>query len=217
MLVRLLMCLATLLVSLPGRAQTPIRLSSEDVYFQFAGVGVDYGHLGSHIANSTKPSSNRLCGFAIRGNHGSGANPHVEWDINIDQIVTPDRAVAGVSAGAFDVTDHKRKPRPPITNLSFKLQGVSDPIVAEIQGVPNAANGIVALLEAEPASRLFAEFDALHPIGISLKYADGSTDQLEVSGFRDRRRFGGGNNSYFNQCLRGFMIPVPGQTIQHSR
>lgn len=217
MLVRLLMCLATLLLSLPGRAQTPIRLNNDDVFFQFAGVAEEHPHLGSRIEHPTKAASKRLCGFAIRGNHESRANPHVEWDLNIDQIITPDRTAAGVSAGSFDVMDHKRKPRPPITNLSFALQGVSDPIVAEIKGVPNAANGIVALIEAEPASRLFAEFDTLRPIVISLKYADGSTDRLEVHGFRDRRKFGGGNNSYFNECLRGFKAVVPGETIYRSR
>jgi hypothetical protein len=216
MSVRSLMWLATLLVPLAAHAQTPVRLNTDDVFFQFAGVAEDYPHVGSHFTHFDKPSSKRLCGFAIRGNHDSHSNPHFEWDINIDQIITPERTAAGVSAGAFEVTNHKRTPRPPITSLSFELQGGSEPIVAEIKGTPNAANGIVALLEAEPASRLFAEFDTLHSIIISLKYADGSADQLSVSGFRDRRKFGGGNNSYFNECLRGFRVPLPGETVYRS-
>jgi hypothetical protein len=211
MLLRWSMSLAILLMPMLGRAQTPTRLDGDDVYFQFAGVAQDSSHLGSRIASSSKPSSNRLCGFSIRGNHRSRANPHVEWDLNIDEIVTPDRTVAGVSAGTFDVTDHKRKPRPPITQLSFALQGVADPIIAEIQGAPNADNGVVALLEPEPASRLFAEFQTMRPIVISLRYSDGSTDQLEVRGWRDNRKFGGGKNSYLNECLRGFRVPLGGE------
>lgn len=112
---------------------------------------MESAHLGSNIETRSKPSSRRLCGFAIRGNQHNRANPHVEWDFNIDEIVTPDRTVAGVSAGTFDVTDHRRKPRPAIT------------------------------------------------------------------GFRDRRKFGGGKNSYFNECMRGFKTLVPGQaiTVEH--
>ncbi|MBV8334767.1 MAG: hypothetical protein JO358_04820, partial [Alphaproteobacteria bacterium] len=162
MLVRSLVWLSALLVPLDGRAQTPVRVNSDDVPFQFAGVAEDYPHMGSHFApvgRASKPASRRLCGFAIRGNHDSRANPHVEWDLNIDQIITPERTAAGVSAGSFQVTDHKRTPRPPITSLTFALQGVAEPIVAEIRGVPNPANGIVALIEPEPATRLFAEFD----------------------------------------------------------
>jgi len=213
MLLRLSICLAILLAPLAGRADTPTRLDADDVEFQFAGVVIESSHVGTNINSNKKPASNRLCGFAIRGNHRSRANPHVEWDLNIDQIVSPAGAVAGVSAGTFDVIDHKRKPRTPITRLSFTLPGVADPIVAEIHGVPNADNGIVALLQSEPASRLFAEFQTERPIVISLQYADRATDQLEVRGFRDRRYSGGGKNSYFEECLRGFKVFGPGETI----
>jgi hypothetical protein len=213
MLLRLMTSLAILLVPMLGLAQTPTRLDSDDVLFQFGGVVMESSHTGSSIEKIRKPSSKRLCGFAIRGNHTSRANPHVEWDFNIDQIVTTDRTVAGVSAGTFEVTDHKRKPRAPITQLSFALQGAADPVIAEIQGAPNAANGIVALIQPEPASRLFDEFQTDRPILISMQYADGAADQLEVRGFRDRRKFGGGKNGYLEECLRGFKALVPGETI----
>jgi hypothetical protein len=60
---------------------------------------------------------------------------------------------------------------------------------------------------------LFAEFQTEQPILISIQYADGTADQLEVRGFRDRRKFGGGKNSYFEECLRGFKALVPGETV----
>ena len=160
----------------------------------------------------SKPASSRLCGFTIRGNHRSSANPHIEWDLNIDEIVTKDRSVAGVSAGSFAVKDHKRTPRPAIAGLSFTLKDVADPIVAEIHGSPNADNGIMALIERDPASRLFSEFQTIRPIVISMHYADGSEEQIEVRGYRDDRRFGGGKNSYFNECLRGFRVPLGGES-----
>jgi hypothetical protein len=216
MLLRALFSL-TILMPMLGRAQAPIRLDSDDVQFQFQGLAMESSHTGTNFTKTSKPSSKRLCGFAIRGNHRSSANPHVEWDINIDQIVTPNATAGGVSAGTFDVADHKRKPRPAITQLSFSVTGVVEPIVAEIHGVPNADNGIVALLQPEPASLLFAEFQTERPIVISLQYADSGADQLEVRGFRDRRKFGGGKNSYFSECLRGFKALVPGETITTTR
>lgn len=205
------------LMPMLGHTQTPTRLDRDDVLFQFQGLTRESSHTGSNIAGFSKPSSNRLCGFAIRGNHRSSANPHVEWDLNIDQIVTPGGTAGGVAAGTFDVANHKRTARPAITQLSFIVAGVAEPIVAEIRGVPNADNGIVALLQPGPASQLFAEFQTERPIVISLQYADHSTDQLEVRGFRDRREFGGGKNSYFSECLRGFKAIVPGETITTTR
>lgn len=209
--------MAAALLGVTARAEEPIRLSGNDVYFQFAGLAVDHPGTGSRFNTySKKASATRLCGFTIRGNHYSRANPHIEWDLNIDQIVAPDRSIAGVSAGTFEVLDHKRRPRPPITDLSFTFEGVTEPIVAAIQGAPNADNGIVAMLEAEPANRLFAEFQTMRPIVISLRYADGSGEQLEVRGFRDSSTIGssGGKNGYFAQCLAGFRIPIPGETTR---
>lgn len=200
MLLRSLIGLAVLLAPVLCEAQTPIRLDSDDVEFQFSGLA---GGIGASSHSVNKPANKRLCGFVINGNHRSRANPHVEWDLNIDQIITPGLTVAGVSAGTFDVTDHKRKPRSPITQLSFTLHA-QDPVIAEIRGIPNAANGIVALIQPEPARRLFAEFQSERPIVISLKYADQSTEQLEVIGFRDRRMFGAAHNTYFEECLQGF-------------
>ena len=97
------------------------------------------------------------------------------------------------------------------------MEGTPEPVVAAIQGEPNADNGIVALLEAEPASRLFAEFQTMRPIFISLQYSDGTSDRLEVRGFRDSRKFGGGKNSYFSECLRGFRATLPGEISSVAR
>ena len=166
---RLSLAVALALVPVLSRAEPPIRLSGDDVLFHFAGLAEDTSHIGSKIAITKKASSTRLCGFQIHGNHGSHASRHVEWDMTIDQIVTSERSIAGVSAGTFDVTDRKRKARAPITDLSFAFDSTAELIVAAIQGAPNADNGVVALIEAEPASRLFAEFQTMRPIIISMR------------------------------------------------
>src|SRR5258708_35509478 len=111
----LLKTLIGLIVLMPmlGHTQTPTRLDSDDVQFQFQGLAMESSHTGTNIARISKPSSKRLCGFAIRGNHRSSANPHVEWDLNIDQIVTPDGTAGGGSAGTIDPLGHKRPPPAP--------------------------------------------------------------------------------------------------------
>jgi hypothetical protein len=205
--------LVAMLAPLLTRADTPIRLDLDDVQFQFGGVSINGPGQSPHLP--TKTPRNHLCGFVINGNHRSRENPHVEWDINIDQIVTPNLTVAGVSAGSFDVKDHKRQPRSPITQLSFTLHGVPDPVVAEIRGVPNAANGIVALIQPGPAKQLFAEFQTERAIIVSLGYADHTSEQLEVHGFRDRRMFGAAHNTYFEECLQGFKTINPNETITY--
>ena len=217
MVLRLTLAIALAFVPVLSHAEPPIRLSGDDVSFQFAGLAEDTSHIGSKIAMTKKASSTRMCGFQIQGNHSSHASPHVEWDMNIDQIVTADRSIAGVSAGTFDVTDRKRKARAPITDLSFALESTPELIVAAIQGAPRADNGIVASIEAEPASHLFADFQTMRPIIILMRYADGTSDQLEVRGFRDVSKFSGAKNNYFAQCLRGFRVTAPGEIMRAIR
>src|SRR5215475_2597273 len=111
-----------------GLANERVRLSDNDIYFQFAGITTHSDHVGTKIQINDKPSPTRVCGYQIRGNHRSRQNPHVEWDLNIDEIVGTGQTVAGVSAGAFTVADHMRAPLPPITGLRFTLTDAAEPV-----------------------------------------------------------------------------------------
>jgi hypothetical protein len=177
-------------------AQAPVVLSSDDIY------------LMTRPGNKTAEASGHLCGFQIRGNHRSHASPRVEWDFNIDQIEVQGGAIAGVSAGVFDVTGHDRKPRPAIVDLSFSIEGDPEPIAAKILGSPNADNGVKGALDVEPAYRLFTALGSdAHQVVIALKFADGSAATVQIRGNHDWRKFGGGKNSFFDECLRGQMPP----------
>jgi hypothetical protein len=68
--------------------------------------------------------SSRRTGFSIRGKRHSRANPRVEWDLNIDELMAGTTRIAGISAGTFDVVGHERKPRSPIVELNFLITGV---------------------------------------------------------------------------------------------
>jgi hypothetical protein len=173
-------------------AEKPVMLSPEDVFFSYRLL--DKGH--------------RMCGFKILGNHFSNNTvPRSEWELNVFEIVSGKTRVAGISAGAFEVVgkDKKapREPRPPIVGLSFSVNGDATPINAAIVGTPGVANAIRAVLDDEPAQRLFAAFYEPKLITIALRYQDGTSDLLQVRNWRDEGKFADPKNNYFVQCMRG--------------
>ena len=111
---------------------------------------------------------------------------------------------AGISAGAFEVTDKKRIPKPPIVAMAFTLENEPEPISAQIVGAPNSDNGIRAVLETEPAHKLFTAFSDATVINVTLGYLGGASDHLIIRGWHDMDVLHRGQNSLFNQCLQGF-------------
>ena len=170
----------------PASAQNVIKLNMSDIYFQWRPL----------------PKGSAMCGYSILGNHLSRDNPKTEWDINIDEIVQGDNRAIGVSAGTFTVQDKKRTPRPPITEISFTTQDDPVPVEARLIGT-NAYNDIRAALDFDRGTNLIHSISEDRQIVATLKYGDGTIDILKFEGFRDTRKFGGGKNSPFEECLRG--------------
>jgi hypothetical protein len=99
--------------------------------------------------------------------------------------------------------------KPPIVNLIFSVQGDPQSIPARIVGLPNADNAIKALVETEPANRLFAGLTGdEHLVTITLTYQDNTIDVLQIRGFSDGTY--GGKNSKFSNCLRGYTPEIHG-------
>jgi hypothetical protein len=183
------------LLFVPGiaSAQDTVKLNMDDISFQWRLIS------GGSI----------LCGYTIEGNHHGWANPRTEWDINIDEIVQGEIRVAGVSAGSFVLTGKRRTPRPPIIDMVFTTQDDAEPLPVQFVGVPNRDNGVHGSIELGRATKLFAALSNNRRITAALRYADGSSERLQFSGFKDSRKFGGGRNSPFDECLRG-RTPYPG-------
>jgi hypothetical protein len=188
-------------------AQSPVFLGNDDIYFTFDLAEqplLGTGHVSMVHART------RLCGYQIRGNHRNTANPRVEWDMNIDSIHSDAGWISGVWADVFDVVGQERKPRPPIVDLSFSIDGDPQPIPARIVGAPNTNNAIKAVLDTEPANRLFSALSGNnHLITIALTYMDKGSDVVHIRGYHDGTT--GGKNSLFNDCLRGY-TPIRGRT-----
>jgi hypothetical protein len=182
----LMILLAGIVLLSTASAQTLVKLNMSDIYFQWKPM----------------PKGSAMCGYSILGNHVSRDNPKIEWDINIDEIVQGDNRAIGVSAGTFTVQDKKRTPRPPITEISFTTQDDPVPVEARLLGT-NAYNGIRAALDLDRGAKLIHSISEDRQIVATLKYGDGTSDVLQFEGFRDTRKFGGGKNSPFDECLRG--------------
>jgi hypothetical protein len=93
--------------------------------------------------------------------------------------------------------------------MIFTTQDDAEPLSAKLVGAPNKDNGVRGVLDLARATKLFEALSNDRRIYATLNYADGSTDHLQFSGFRDRRNVGGGKNNPFDQCLRG-ETPTPG-------
>jgi hypothetical protein len=179
--------LAGLMVTTAG-AQSPVVLKSDDVYFQYRPI--------------TKNTVVPLCGYTIRGNHYSHADRHVEWDLNVDELLLGKERVVGISAGTFDVVGRQRSRmgRSPIAAMEFIIAGDPQSIAVHIVGAPNQDNAIRAVLETEVGTKLLTAFAEGDLIAIDLKYADASADTLQVRNRPDLDRMG--PNSYFSRCLK---------------
>jgi hypothetical protein len=149
------------------------------------------------------PNGTAMCGYMILGNHLSHDNPKIEWDINIDEIVQGTTRVVGVSAGTFTVNDKSRTPRSPITELSFTTEDDPTPVAVRFIGGPNSDNGVRGFLELESAMKLLKAISDERDTTANVKYDDGTSEVLQFGGYVDRRKFGGGKNSRFEECLRG--------------
>ena len=146
-----------------------------------------------------------MCGFQVRGNHRTHDDPHVEWDINIDEIITADATAVGVSAGTFNVVQKTRlrTGRSAITVITFSIDHDEKAIEAHIFGQPNRDNAICGALDSDEGRKLFVAIADAKTITISVTYADNSSELLRFQYPQDRHI--GAKNTYLEKCKRGEM------------
>lgn len=185
----------------PGpAAAAPIELPQSDVFF-----------ISRWVRGTTTKTWSALCGFAVHGNYGAHDVPRPEWEINIQALMADTGPVVAVSAGAFEVVskDPKaaRQPRAVISALTFTVEGMAEPLSAQIVGQPGSDHVIKALLVAEPAQKLLGGFYDGASITITLGYQDGSSEVLTVRNVQDRGRLSG-FKGYYPHCME-LLHPLP--------
>jgi hypothetical protein len=181
-------------------AAAPIELSQNDVFF-----------ISRWFRGTETKTYSALCGFAIHGNYLSHDLPRPEWEINIQALMTGAGPVVAVSAGAFQVVskDAKapRQPRAVISSLSFTVEGVAEPVSAQIAGQPGTDHAIKALVPTEPAQQLLGGLYDGKLITVAIGYQDGSAEVLKVRNVQDRARLSG-FKGYYPHCME-LLHPLP--------
>ena len=110
------------------------------------------------------------CGFALLGNHRTREDPHIEWDINVEEATGGTQQHASVDAATYEVAHRARTLRAPITTLSFSIEQDPQPIRALLHAPVAQDSAVQGELTAEEADRLFAGIDAGRFITIQLGY-----------------------------------------------
>lgn len=178
----------------------PIELPQSDVFF-----------ISRWFRGTETKTYSALCGFAVHGNYGSHEVPRPEWEINIQALMAGSGPVVAVSAGAFEVVNKDpkaaRQPRAVIGSLTFAVEGVAEPVNAQIVGQPGSDHVIKALLANEPAQKLLGGFYDGALITITLGYQDGSAEALKVRNVQDRGRLSG-FKGYYPHCME-LLHPLP--------
>jgi hypothetical protein len=144
-------------------------------------VDVDRGDI--YLRGGRLPSGAWGCGFAILANHRTRDDPHVEWDINVEQVNNGARIATAISAASYTVTHRERILRPLDGQLSFAIDQDASPIRLSAAG--QADGTFHADLSSDDATRLFAAVGAGTAVTIIVGMQDGAVESLRFHLTRD--------------------------------
>jgi hypothetical protein len=123
------------------------------------GQGIDVERAELYLRGGRLPSGAWGCGFAILANHRTREDPHVEWDINVEQVNNGSQIRTEVTAASFTVTRKSRSVRPLTGPLSFAIDQDPQPILVRTRAAAGAGT-VEGDLSAADATRLFAAVGA---------------------------------------------------------
>jgi hypothetical protein len=151
----------------------------------------DFDRSDLYLRGGTLAGGGWTCGFVILGNHRTREDPHVEWDINVQEATSSGQAHASVSAATYEVAHRSRLLREPVTSLSFAIEQDPQEIRAQLHGPAAADNAVQGELSAAEAGRLFAGLDAGRFITIQLAYETLPAEAIRVHFVADAGTPGG--------------------------
>ncbi len=150
-----------------------------------AGQAIDVDRADLYLRGGRLASGAWGCGFAILANHRTRADPHVEWDISVEQVNNGRQIFVNVAAASFTVTHKSRLARPPVTQLSFAIDQDPDPIRVSFAAPAGADGAVHATLAGDDASRLYAAVGAGSFITLALDFPDRASESLRFHFVRD--------------------------------
>ena len=142
------------------------------------GQGIDVDRADLYLRGGRLGSGAWGCGFAILANHRTRDDPHVEWDISVEQVNNGSQILVNVAAASFTVTHKSRLARTPVRQLSFAIDEDPQPVRVHFPD-PAATDGAVhAGLANDDASRLYAAVGAGRFVTALLEFADRPPESL---------------------------------------
>jgi hypothetical protein len=150
-----------------------------------AGQGIDVDRADLYLRGGRLASGAWGCGFAILANHRTRDDPHVEWDVNVEQVNNGSHIVVTVTAASFTVMHKSRSVRAPPADLTFAVDQDSQPIRVHFAGAADAEGAVHGELVSDEASRLFAAVGAGSFVTMVLEFPDRHLESLRFHFARD--------------------------------
>jgi hypothetical protein len=150
-----------------------------------AGQGIDVDRADLFLRGGRLASGAWGCGFAILANHRTRDDPHVEWDINVEQVNNGSHILVSVTAASFSVTHRLRTARAPATQLVFAADQDPQPMRVRFAGPVDAEGAVRGALAGDEASRLFAAVGAGSFITMVLDFPDRQPESLRFHFVRE--------------------------------
>jgi hypothetical protein len=125
-----------------------------------AAQGIDVQRGDLYLHGGRLASGAWGCGFAILANHRTREDPHVEWDINVEQVNNGILIRTAVTAASFTVTRKARSLRALAGGLSFVIDQDPDPIRVHATDAANSDGTLRGELASDDANRLLAAVGA---------------------------------------------------------
>ena len=150
-----------------------------------AGQGIDVDRADLYLRGGRLASGAWGCGFALLANHRTRDDPHVEWDISVEQVNNGRQISVSVAAASFTVSHKSRAARSPVAQLSFAIDQDPQPIRVRFAAAAAADGAVHAGIASDDASRLYAAVGAGSFITLVLDFPDRASESLRFHFGRD--------------------------------
>ncbi len=150
-----------------------------------AGQEIDVDRADLYLRGGRLPSGAWGCGFAILANHRTRDDPHVEWDISVEQVNNGSHIAVSVAAASYTVIHKSRHARAPPAQLSFVIDQDPQPVQVRFAAPAGTDGAVHGQLASADASRLYAAVGAGSFITLLLESPDRPPESLRFHFTRD--------------------------------
>ncbi len=125
------------------------------------------------------------CGFSILANHRTRDDPHLEWDVSVDQVNNGSQIAVSASVASFTVAHKARSARAAPAALNFAIDQDPVPVRVQMAATADTQGTVRGELSNGDANRLFAAVGAGSFITLTLTFAGREPEALRFHFLRD--------------------------------